>query len=154
VTVVVRRGDRLDVPFLRSLLAFAYNWHIANFETEVSISHYVDGWGRKGDSSVIAMEDGHSIGAAWFRLFPAESPGYGFVDDDTPEMTIVVVPTKQQQGIGEQLLDALVSRAQGDGYPALSVSIRRGDPDEERLASNGFEPVREAGETVTLRRPL
>jgi GNAT superfamily N-acetyltransferase len=154
MTLVVRRGDRLDVPFLRSLLAFAYNWHITHFETDVSISHYVDGWGRKGDTSVIAMEDGHSIGAAWFRLFPAESPGYGFVDSKTPEMTIVVVPTRQQQGIGEQLLDALVTRAQAEGYPALSVSIRRGDPDEGRFASHGFEPLREAGETVTLRRLL
>jgi L-amino acid N-acyltransferase YncA len=154
MTVVVRRGDRLDVPFLRSLLAFAYNWHVAHFETDISISHYVDGWGRKGDTSVIAMEDGHSIGAAWFRLFPEQRPGYGFVDDGTPEMTIVVVPTKQQRGVGEQLLDALVERAEGDGYRALSVSIRRGDPDEARLASRGFQPVREAGDTVTLRRQL
>jgi GNAT superfamily N-acetyltransferase len=154
VTVVVRRGDRLDIPFLRSLLGFAYNWHVANFETDVSISHYVDGWGRKGDASVIAMEDGHSVGAAWFRLFPPDGAGYGFLDEKTPEMTIVVVPTRQQQGIGEQLLDALVARAEGDGYQALSVSIRRGDPDEQRLASSGFEPVREEGETVTLRRQL
>jgi GNAT superfamily N-acetyltransferase len=154
MTVIVRRGDRLDVPFLRSLLPFAYNWHVANFETDVSISHYVDGWGRKGDASVIAMEDGHSVGAAWFRLFTAGSPGYGFVDVDTPEMTIVVVPTKQQQGIGEQLLEALINRALSDGYAAISISIRRGDPDEDRLASNGFVPAGEAGETVTLRRPL
>jgi GNAT superfamily N-acetyltransferase len=154
MTVIVRRGDRLDVPFLRSLLAFAYNWHVATFDTSVSISHYVDGWGRKGDMSVIAMEEGHSVGAAWFRLFPEGRPGYGFVDEETPEMTIVVVPTKQHQGIGEQLLDALVERAKGDGYPALSCSIRRGDPDEERLASRGFLAVSEAGDTVTLRRQL
>jgi GNAT superfamily N-acetyltransferase len=154
VTVVVRRGDRLDVPFLRSLLAFAYNWHVTHFETDISISSYVDAWGRKGDTSVIAMEDGHSIGAAWFRLFAADRPGYGFVDGETPEMTIVVVPTKQQRGIGEQLLDALVERASNQGYPAISVSIRRGDPDGERLASHGFEPVREEGNTLTLRRPL
>ena len=154
MTVVVRRGDRLDVPFLRSLLAFAYNWHVTHFETDVSISHYVDGWGRKGDTSCIAMEDGHSVGAGWFRLFPEDSPGYGYVDDATPEMTVVVIPTKQQQGIGEQLLDALIERAGDDGYPAVSVSVQRGDPDEERFLERGFEPVREAGETVTLRRQL
>ena len=115
MSVVVRRGDRLDVPFLRSLLAFAYNWHVTHFETDISISRYVDGWGRRGDTSVIAMEEGHSIGAAWLRLFPADRPGYGFVDAETPEMTIVVVPTKQQQGVGEQLLDALVERAKNQG---------------------------------------
>jgi GNAT superfamily N-acetyltransferase len=154
VTVVVRRGDRLDVPFLRSLLAFAYNWHVTHFETDISISHYVDGWGRKGDTSVVAMEDGHSVGAAWFRLFPEDSPGYGFLDAETPELTLVVVPTKQHLGIGEQLLDALVERARGEGYEALSVSVQRGDPDEERYIEHGFAEVREDGETLTLRRPL
>src|SRR5271154_4392125 len=97
--VIVRRGDRLDVPFLRSLLGFAYNWHVANFETDISISRYVDGWGRAGDASLIAMDEGHSVGAAWFRLFSADSPGFGFLDEETPEMTLVVVPTKQGRGI-------------------------------------------------------
>ena len=93
MSLVVRRGDRLDVPFLRSLLGFAYNWHVTRYETEISISRYVDGWGRPGDTALIAMDEGHSVGAAWFRLFSPDSPGFGFLDDQTPELTIVVVPT-------------------------------------------------------------
>jgi GNAT superfamily N-acetyltransferase len=154
MTVVVRRADRLDVPFLRSLLGFAYNWHVNAFETDVSISHYVDGWGRKGDAAVIAMDSGHSVGAAWYRLFSSLSPGYGFVDEETPEMTLVVVPTKQGQGIGEQLLHALLERAKADGYAAISASVHRGQEDAENLTARGFEQVREDGETLTLRRSL
>jgi GNAT superfamily N-acetyltransferase len=154
MTVVVRRADRLDVPFMRSLLSFAYNWHVAQFDTHVPISKYVDGWGRRGDTSLIAMDDGHSVGAAWFRLFPEERPGFAFIDDETPEMTIVVVPTKQDLGIGEQLLDALVARAKADGYKAVSASVKRGDADAGRFSSRGFEEVRAEGETLTLRRQL
>ena len=63
--VVIRRGDKLDVPFLRSLLAFAYGWHVAAFDTfDISIYHYVDAWGRPGDASFIATANGHPIGAA------------------------------------------------------------------------------------------
>ena len=154
MTVLVRRGDRLDVPFLRSLLAFAYNWHVNAFETDVSISHYVDGWGRKGDASVVAMEAGHSVGAAWYRLFTSMNPGYGFVDDGTPELTLVVVPTKQGQGIGKQLLEAVLERAKLEGFDALSVSVHRGDRETESYLAHGFAQVHEHGDTLTLRRPL
>ena len=152
--MIIRRGDRLDVPFLRSLLGFAYNWHVAVFDTDVSISRYVDGWGRRGDMALVAMQGGHSIGAAWFRLFPETSPGYAFLDKETPEVTAVVVPTRQGQGIGAKLLAALVERAKAEGYPALSVSVRRDHQDVPLFTEQGFEQVREEGETLTLRRSL
>ncbi len=154
MTALVRRGDRLDVPFLRSLLGFAYIWHVNAFETDVSISHYVDGWGRKGDAALVATEGGHSVGAAWYRLFTSMNPGYGFVDNDTPELTLVVVPTRQGQGIGQQLLAAVVERAKLEGYDALSVSVHRGDRETQSYLERGFEQVREHGDTLTLRRSL
>jgi GNAT superfamily N-acetyltransferase len=152
--ITVRRGDKLDVPFLRSLLGFAYNWHVAAFDTDVAISRYVDAWGRKGDTALIAMDGGHPVGAAWYRLFPDTLRGYGYVDDETPEMTIVVVPTRQHEGIGTQLANALLARAKTDGYAAISVSVERGDPDEQHFKSVGFEQLREDGKTLTLRRSL
>jgi GNAT superfamily N-acetyltransferase len=153
--VVIRRADKLDVPFLRSLLGFAYGWHVAAFDTfDISIYHYVDAWGRKGDAALIAAEGGHPIGAAWYRLFPATRPGFGFVDEETPEITAVVLPTKQGQGIGQQLVSALVERAKADGYPAVSVSVQRGHADERLFREQGFDQVREQGATLTLRRPL
>jgi GNAT superfamily N-acetyltransferase len=152
--VIIRRGDRLDVPFMRSLLAFAYNWHVNAFDTAVSISHYVDGWGRTGDTALIAMEGGHSVGAAWFRLFPGANPGYAFLDEATPELTVVVVPSRQGQGIGTKLLAALIERGKAAGYPALAVSVRRDDADGPLFLEQGFEQVREEGETLTLRLRL
>ena len=153
--VVIRRGDKLDLPFLRSLLAFAYGWHVAAFDTfDISIYHYVDAWGRRGDAALVAAAGGHPVGAAWYRLFPASRPGFGFVDEETPEMTVVVIPARQGQGIGHQLVAALVERAREDGYPAMSVSVQRGHPDEQYLREEGFEQVDERGETLTLRRAL
>jgi GNAT superfamily N-acetyltransferase len=153
--VVIRRGDRLDVPFLRSLLAFAYGWHVAAFDTfDMSIYHYVDAWGREGDAALIAAEGGHPVGAGWYRIFPESRPGFGFVDEQTPEMTVVVIPARQGQGIGPQLVSALVERAETEGYPALSVSVQRGHADEPLLRREGFEQVGEKGDTLTLRRPL
>lgn len=153
-TLVIRRGDRLDVPFMRSLLGFAYNWHVNAFDTDIAISRYADGWGRKGDTLLIAMDGGHPIGAAWYRLFPETLQGYGFLDADTPEVTVVVVPTKQGQGIGQKLLASLLERARTDGYDAVSVSLRRDQVDVPSYVEQGFVQVREEGETLTLRCQL
>jgi len=153
--VVIRRGDKLDVPFLRSLLAFAYGWHVAAFDTfDISIYHYVDAWGRPGDAAFIAAESGHPIGAAWYRLFTSARPGFGFVDEETPEMTVVVIPARQGQGIGSELVDAVLDRAEEEGFPAVSVSVQRGHADEPLLREAGFEQVGERGDTLTLRRQL
>ena len=153
-TVVIRRGDRLDVPFMRSLLGFAYNWHVNAFDTDIAISRYADGWGRKGDVALIAMDSGHPVGAGWYRLFPETLQGYGFLDAETPEVTVVVVPTKQGLGIGEKLLASLVERARSEGYDGLSVSLRRDQAELPIYLDAGFEQVREEGETLTFRCSL
>ena len=63
-------------------------------------------------------------------------------------------PDPQGQGIGHQLLAALLERAKYEGYPALSVSVQRGDSDEEAYRERGFEAFAEDGEAVTLVRKL
>ena len=153
-TVVIRRGDKLDVPFLRSLLGHAYNWHVTVFDTDISISRYADGWGRHGDTALIAMDEGHSVGAGWYRLFRESLPGYGFVDAETPELTIVVVPSRQGEGIGEQLLEALLARARAEGHSGISVSVERGKREADLYLARGFEQADEHGNTLVLRRAL
>ena len=149
---VIRRGGQPDVPFMRSLLVHAYNWHVNRFDTDVPIGRYVDGWGRPGDTALLAIEGGHRIGAGWFRLFREAAPGYGFVDDATPELTIVVVPSRQGQGIGQLLLAGLIERAQADAYRGLSVSVEKSHPEIAAYETAGFEQVAENGLAVTMRR--
>jgi GNAT superfamily N-acetyltransferase len=152
--IVIRRGDRLDVPFLRSLLAHAYGRHVSALETEIPISRYVDNWGRRGDTALIAMDEGHSVGAGWYRLFNDAAHGYAYVDAETPELTIVVVPSRQGEGIGEELLAALVLRAESDGFPGLSVSVDADNPERDALVANSFELVSQSDWTLTMRRQL
>jgi GNAT superfamily N-acetyltransferase len=151
---VIRRGGMQDVPFMRSILTHAYGWHVNRFDTDVPIGRYIDGWGRAGDTALIAMEGGHRIGAGWFRLFREAVPGFGFVDEQTPELTIVVVPSRQGQGIGQLLLQGLIERAQADAFRAVSVSVERGHPEVAAFEGAGFEQVGENGPAVTLRRVL
>jgi [ribosomal protein S18]-alanine N-acetyltransferase len=155
--VVIRRGGRQDVRFLRDMLHHAYYWRErAPGAGPGPVARYVKGWGRPGDTALIAIEDGFPIGAGWYRLFREDAPGYGFVDEETPELAIAVVPSRRGRGLGEALLDALCERAQAEGHRALSLSVER---DNDVLVSfyekHGFTKVHEdGGDSVTMRREL
>ena len=151
---LIRRGGREDLPFLRSLLTLAHGWRVNVSEVDAPFGRYVERWGRSGDVSVIAIEDGHRIGAAWLRLFDEDEPGYGYLDEATPELTIVVLPGKQGQGVGRLLLDAILQRATDDGVHAVSVAVEKGHPDQRAFELKGFEPAAENGHGTVLRRSL
>src|SRR5215212_7679519 len=125
---MIRRGGHADVPFMRSMLTHAYNWRVNALETDIPLSRYVDSWGRAGDVALIATETGHRVGAAWYRLFGEAAPGYGFVDEQTPELTIAVVPSRRQHGVGRELIEALLERAAAEGHAAISLSVERESP--------------------------
>ena len=136
-----------DVRFLRDMLRHAYHWRIAE-DVERPVYRYVQDWGRRGDAGVIALEGPHSYGAAWYRLFTKEEPGFGFVDEETPEVTIAIVPSRRGKGAGKELLEALLRQARDDGYRAVSLSAASDQTSYyERF---GFETVREGDNAVTM----
>jgi ribosomal protein S18 acetylase RimI-like enzyme len=150
---VTRRGSAADVPFMRSMLAHAYAWRVNAFEADIPLSRYVDNWGRTGDVAVIAHETGNRVGAAWFRLFETAEPGYGFVDEQTPELSIAVVPSRRRHGLGQELMDALLEAARAEGHTAVSLSVEQDSAAVAFYERNGFEQVREQdGGIVMLKR--
>jgi GNAT superfamily N-acetyltransferase len=155
--MVIRRGGRQDVRFLRDMLHHAYYWRERNpAEGPGPAARYVKGWGRPGDTVLIAIDDGFPVGAAWYRLFRKDHHGYGFVDEETPELAIAVVPSRRGRGIGDALIEALSERARADGFTALSLSVERGNAALETFyGQHGFAVFGEGDEhSVTMRRAL
>jgi GNAT superfamily N-acetyltransferase len=139
---------------MRSMLAHAYAWRVNAFEADIPLTRYVDNWGRAGDLAIIAHETGNRVGAAWFRLFPASEPGYGFVDEQTPELSIAVVPSRRRHGLGQELMDGLLAAARGEGHHAVSLSVEADSPAVAFYERNGFERVRDADGGVVMRKQL
>ena len=157
--MVIRRGGRQDVRFLRDMLHHAYYWRERSpGDGPGPAARYVKGWGRPGDTVLIAVDDAFPVGAAWYRLFRKDQPGYGFVDEDTPELAIAVVPSRRGHGVGEALLDALCERARADGYRAISLSVARDNPGLVAFYEHqGFQVVGQAdgdAQSLTMRREL
>jgi len=147
---VIRQAGPQDVRFLRDMLKHAYHWRL-NADPDLPVARYVNNWGRPGDAGIIAWENG-PIGAAWYRIFKEREPGFGFVDERTPELTIAVVPSRRGSGLGGQLLEALLERARRDGHATISLSAEKGLTGlYERY---GFRPVEEKDGTVTMKADL
>jgi ribosomal protein S18 acetylase RimI-like enzyme len=138
--------DRQDVRFLRDMLRHAYHWRQA--DPELPVFRYVQNWGRPGDAGVVAFQGINGYGAAWYRLFSASEPGFGFVDEQTPELTIAVVPSHRGHGAGAELLDALLARARADGFTRISLSAQPGQTGF--YESHGFRTVGEQRGAVTM----
>ena len=108
-------------------------------------------WGRPEDEGVVAYDGESPIGAAWLRLLTGTDKGYGYVDDDTPELTIAVAPGHRGQGVGSRMLTALLEGA-GSRYPAVSLSVTADNPAGRLYHRLGFVVVREAGSSLTMIR--
>lgn len=114
-------------PFPRSIL------------DDPSIHRYVCDWPiRPGDSGVIAVVDAAPVGAAWLRHFTANAPGYGFIDEATPELTIAVLEAYRNCGIGRQLIAALQARV-----ARISLSCDPANPARRLYYRTGFETSRD-----------
>jgi GNAT superfamily N-acetyltransferase len=144
---MLRPVDRQDSRFLRDMLRHAYHWRMAQ-DPDLPVFRYVQNWGRRGDAGVIAFTGPNEYGAAWYRLFPESAPGFGFVDEETPELTIAVVPSHRGHGTGGELLEALLAQARADGFARVSLSAEPGQT--SFYEKQGFREHQREDGTVTM----
>jgi GNAT superfamily N-acetyltransferase len=132
------------------MLKHAYHWRL-NQDPDLPVARYVNNWGRPGDAGLVAWENG-PIGAAWYRLFKASAPGFGFIDEQTPELTIAVVPSRRGSGLGGDLMKALLDRARREGHKSVSLSAEHGMT--KLYERHGFRAVEQTDGTVTMKADL
>jgi GNAT superfamily N-acetyltransferase len=155
--VVIRPAHAEDEPFLWDMAWEAMAMEPAMLalgrEAVLAIPEvrlYLDGWGRPGDTGLVAIDDdGRRLGAAWFRLYPVGNPSSGFVAADVPELSIGVVADARGRGIGSALLDALVALARVQGHRAISLSVDRHNPARRLYERKGFREAAASGPTAT-----
>jgi ribosomal protein S18 acetylase RimI-like enzyme len=92
------------------------------FEPEIFI--YIKDFGRIDDCGVVAEMDGQIVGAAWTRIIPA----FGHIDDQTPELTISVLPGWRGKSIGSRMMRHLFDLLRELGYRQTSLSVQKDNP--------------------------
>ena len=155
--LLLRTAQRADLQLLRALLFEAAFWRsnvarpppdeaLANPE----LARYGEGFGRPGDFGIVAEEGAQPLGAAWWRHYQADAPGYGFVDEATPELSAAVLPAHRGRGIGTALLGALEREARYRGIDRLSLSVERDNPAVALYQRLGFRPLNSERNALTM----
>ena len=130
----------------------------APFEREIlnhhEIARYVSDWGRANDSGFVAVDEyDRPVGAIWLRLFKGDKKGFGYIDDETPELGMAVLPEHRGQGLGTRLLARLIESA-GEVYECISLSVAIGNPALRLYQRLGFEEVGVQGTSIVMKRKL
>jgi GNAT superfamily N-acetyltransferase len=158
VALLIRELTDDDLGFLREMLYSALDWRpdaelppieLVLAHEQVVIFH--EGWGRAGDTALVAEENGRPVGVVWYRFFTETEHGEGFVDEDTPELAIAVVQDFRGRGVGRRLMEAMHERARSDGIARLSLSVDADNPAKRLYARLGYvehEPDDDLGRMV------
>jgi GNAT superfamily N-acetyltransferase len=118
----------------------------------IELKKYHQNWGKEGDNALIAVDyKGVSVGAVWYRLFTNEERGYGYVNDDTPELGIAVVKEARGKGLGTKLMYSIIEEAKRNGYKTLSLSVDIDNTHAVKLYHRlGFIEVRKKHNSSTM----
>ncbi len=144
----IRSEKEQDIDFLWEMLYQAI--YVPEGEARPSreilnqpdILKYLCNWGRQGDIAYIATDlSDNPVGAIWTRLFDEANKTYGYIDKNTPVLSMAVLPKHRGQGIGTLLLNEMIRKAKDSGFISLSFSVDPNNPALRLYERCGFVKV-------------
>ncbi len=114
-----------------------------------NLARYVARFGRDGDTAVVAenSETRKIVGIAWARFWTRDECGFGWVDEQTPELAVAVEPEYRGQGIGARLVEALFEELRAKGVQQVSLNARATSRAVRLYERLGFREIEGSGRT-------
>ena len=114
---------------------------------EPELEMYIKDFGQQPDDWALAVEvAGQLVGAVWVRIMK----DYGYYDDRTPSLSISFLPEFRGQGLGQQLMTAMLDLLKAKGYPSVSLSVSKDNPAVGFYQRLGFITVVEREEDYLM----
>jgi GNAT superfamily N-acetyltransferase len=151
---------RGDLPLLLDATLDNVNWEglarlsIDDLLTNHKLSQYATGFIPGRDWGFAALEAEEIIGLGWVQYFSEKSPGYGFVNSGTPELSLNVHKKFRGKGVGTFLLGMIIEHAQELGCPSISLSVEDGNPAYRLYKKFDFSPAGREGNSQTMIRVI
>lgn len=128
--MIIRPINKSEIPFLEEMLYEAL--YVRDGEAPLprsivkdpALQKYIELWGsQENDMAIVVEMEKNLVGAIWGRTFPAENPGWGFVAEDIPEISMAVKAEYRGKGIGSKLLEAIAEAYRKQGIISISLSV-------------------------------
>ena len=135
-----------DEPLLAHATLGNLNWSEERFteqdlKSRPEFGHYTQLVLGRGDFGFVAERADEVVGVVWALFLPADDPGYGFLEDSTPEVSLWVREDSRGRGVGTLLLRQLQQEAATRGIARLSLSVEADNHAKRLYASEGFMQV-------------
>lgn len=101
---------------------------------------YIKNWDEDKDIGymIIDKEKRNKLGAVWIRTFDGHKKGYGYIDEDVPELSIALYPEYRGKGLGTALLNHLISNLP-PRINSISLSVDIRNPAKKLYEGIGFK---------------
>lgn len=135
----LRELTAADREILRTATYHNVNWSgperisYADVDHQRELRHYHALRPGRGDFGFVAEADGLTVGACWVQFFDATDPGYAFVDDGIPELSLSIWSGYRGNGIGRALLVKALQKAREREIEQVSLSVEEGNDRARKL---------------------
>ncbi|MCT1515563.1 GNAT family N-acetyltransferase [Dietzia cercidiphylli] len=157
-SVRVRPLSADDDSLLEEATLLNVNWTgedrvaAADVADDPALAHYSALRPDRGDFGLVAEVSGRPVGVVWLLFLDASDPGFGYVEDGVPELSVCVWPGFRGRGLGALLLEAALAAARDRGLELVSLSVERGNPARRLYTDMGFVAAEgAASETMVIR---
>ena len=141
----IRELEPADADFLGAMLYEAVYWdpNKERLPADLVLAHpqltiFHVGWGRAGDTGLVAEGAGEPAGVVWSPRLTDAEPRERIVGEATPELAITVADGHRGQGTGRALMEAIHEQARADGLARVSLSVDADNPAKRLYARLGY----------------
>ncbi len=154
----IRSVTEADMPFLESMMLLAGfppdRPRPTDARSMPHVRRFVEGWGRRGDVGVIALDQTErAVGAAWARELD-EPLLVDRAGAPVAEVAVAVEADARGMGTGTALLRALEYFAAAAGHRELALRVSSRNPAVRLYERVGYELVRDDEHGLVMRRRL
>ena len=157
----IRRISENEIPFLEEMLYQAIFIEDGKPKLPESIikephlSKYIIDFGlHQFDVFFVAIVDKKLVGACWGRLFSIKNKGYGFLDANTPELSIAIKNKFRNKGIGTKLTKKLIETYNYLNVKSISLSVDKKNKAFGLYKKLGFAIATETESNVIMQLDL
>jgi ribosomal protein S18 acetylase RimI-like enzyme len=121
---------------------------------EPELNNYIREFGRENDFCFVAEIDKKLIGAIWIRQFNENNKGYGFVNSETPELSMAINKSFRAKGIGKIMLDKMAQKLIEFNFSQVSLSVDKRNFAYDFYKKNNFIEIQTENNSIKMLKIL